>query len=99
MSDASPRCSRPVYVIAAVLLGSLGVHNFLARRKTPAMIQLAMGTVGWLVLVPPFLAAMWALYEAVTVTQDGDGVPFNSVDLAEAFEKADAQRPEAVKAA
>lgn len=97
--SASPRCSRPVYVIAAVLLGALGVHNFLAGRTKPAVIQLVMGTVGWALLVPPFLSALWALFEAFTVTEDGSGVPFSGVDLAEAFEAADAQRPEAVKAA
>ncbi len=98
--SAAPRCSRLVYVITAVFLGSLGVHNFLAGRKKPAIIQLVMGTVGWLLIgIPPLLAALWALYEAITVTEDGDGVPFSSVDLAEAFEQGDANRPEAVKAA
>ena len=96
---ATPRCSRPIYIFAAVLLGAFGVHNFIAGRNTPAFIQLAMGTIGWVLLIPPFLAAIWALYEAITVTKDGAGVPFRSVDLAEAYEQADAHRPDAVKAA
>ena len=97
--SASPRCSRTVYVVAAVFLGALGVHNFLAGRTKPGVIQLVMGTLGWVLLVPPFLSALWALYEAFSVRHDGEGVPFSGVNLAEAFEAADAQRPEAVKAA
>ncbi|MFI4897368.1 MAG: NINE protein [Phycisphaerales bacterium JB059] len=95
----TPRCSRPIYIVSAVFLGSLGVHNFIAGRKKPAMIQLGMGTIGWVLLIPPFLSALWALYEAITVTEDGAGVPFQSVNLTEAYEQAEARRPEAVKAA
>jgi len=98
--STAPRCSRPIYVIAAVFLGSLGVHNFIAGRKKPAFIQLGMGTIGWLLFgIPPMLAALWALYEAFSVVEDGNGVPFNNVNLEESFAHKDQAQQESYKAA
>ena len=74
-----PKCSRVVYILLAVFLGALGIHNFVAGRYLFGVIQLILGTVGWLAMgLGPLAAWLWALVEAFTVKADGNGTPFNA---------------------
>lgn len=68
--------SRGVYVVLAVLLGGLGVHNFYASRIGVGLVQLAVTvTLGWM-LLPLFFIWICAIVEACTVDRDGYGVMF-----------------------
>ena len=64
--------SRLVYIILAIFLGGLGIHNFYAGHTTNGVIQLVLGiffcgTVSWI----------WAIIDIITVTTDSNGVPMN----------------------
>lgn len=77
MSDqlqSAPK-SRVAYIILALFLGSLGVHNFYAGYTKKGIIQLCVTLVSCGFL--GFASAIWAIIEAVTVTQDASGVAFN----------------------
>ena len=74
---AGPPKSRIVYIILAVFLGSLGVHNFYAGRVGAGIGQLLITLlIGWLVL-PLLIVWLWVFIEICAVTRDGSGVPFN----------------------
>lgn len=63
--------SRITYVLIALFLGGLGIHNFYAKRFAIAVVQLLLGLVTFgLVSVP------WAIYDMICVKEDGDGVAF-----------------------
>ena len=65
--------SRTVYIILAVLLGTLGIHNFYAGFTKKGIIQLVLTLlVGWLGVA--LLIWLWAIYEACTVKADSNGV-------------------------
>lgn len=65
---------RVAYVLLAVFLGHLGIHNFFAGYTSRAVTQLLIclltcgigGIVTWI----------WAIVEACTVEQDANGVRF-----------------------
>lgn len=67
--------SRVSYVILALLLGALGIHNFYAGYTGKGIAQLCITllSLGFL----GFVSAIWALVEAITVTQDATGSAFN----------------------
>lgn len=67
--------SRVSYVILALLLGALGIHNFYAGYTGKAIAQLCITLISFGCL--GFISAIWALVEAITVTQDASGVTFN----------------------
>jgi hypothetical protein len=74
----APNVTRSTYVVLAVLVGCLGIHNYAAGYRGRANAQLLMGTVGWVTLgLLPLAAMIWAWIEAATVTHDGNGVPMN----------------------
>ena len=67
---------RSTYVILALFLGWLGMHNFYAERKALGIIQLMIFILlGWL-YIPIILVYIWAITEIFTVKKDGKGVPF-----------------------
>lgn len=76
------KVSRLIYVILAIFLGWVGVHNFAAGRNSTAIVQLITGLAGFLLspctfglsLLAPFATYVWAIVDAVTQTRDGDGV-------------------------
>lgn len=69
---ASGAKSRTSFVLLAVFLGGLGIHNFYAGYTTRGVVQLFLG-----ILVIPLLAVwVWSLVEAFTVTQDASGSDF-----------------------
>ena len=65
--------SRTVYIILAIFLGGLGVHNFYAGRTGIGVAQLLI-TIFSCGTIPIWL---WALVEACIVTTDGNGIPMN----------------------
>lgn len=73
-APTSPK-SRVSYVILALLLGALGIHNFYAGYRGKAIAQLCITLISFGCL--GFISAIWALVEAITVTQDASGVAFN----------------------
>jgi len=74
-----PKCSRTVYVVLAIFLGSLGIHNFVAGRTAYGVVQVLLGTVGFFLMgLGPIVAWLWAIGECFMVKQDGNGVPFDA---------------------
>lgn len=84
MSDMKSTKKRSVYVVLAVLLGSLGIHNFYSGRTLFGVLQLILclvlaGITFVLALsgVDVFNLAcfvwIWAVIEALTVKKDGAG--------------------------
>lgn len=68
--------SRGTYIILALLLGFLGVHNFYAGRIGRGAIQLAITlTLGW-VIVGFVINLIWNLIDVFTVKSDGHGDSF-----------------------
>lgn len=66
--------SRISYILLALFLGTLGVHNFYAKRTGCAITQLLITVLSF-----GFLAAisgLWAFIEMIVVTEDGNRVPF-----------------------
>ena len=65
--------SKTVYVLLALFLGLLGIHNFYAGYTTKAIIQLFVTLLtGWLI-IPLFVIAFWVLIEIVVTDKDANG--------------------------
>jgi len=65
---------RVAYVLLAVFLGGIGIHNFFAGYTSRGVAQLliCLLTCG----VGGIVTSIWAIIEACTVTQDANGVRF-----------------------
>ena len=82
--------SRLVYILLALFLGYLGVHNFYAGYTKKAVIQLLISlfsyalsiiTLGLLIPVSMVISLgvfVWVIIDICTVTTDAKGVPFQS---------------------
>jgi len=74
--------SRVVYVLLAIFLGQLGIHNFYAGYSGRGAVQLVCGIISALLVVVVigffglFVLWVWAVIEALTVTKDSTGRPF-----------------------
>lgn len=67
---------RIVYILLAIFLGSLGIHNFYAGYTNRAVTQLLLILLtGWLIL-PILAVGIWVLVEICTIDRDADGVLF-----------------------
>ena len=65
--------SRAVYIVLALFLGLLGIHNFYAGYHVRGGIQLAICLfLGWL-LVPLAVLGLWLLIEIFVITEDAQG--------------------------
>jgi TM2 domain-containing membrane protein YozV len=76
---------RVAYVLLAIFLGELGIHNFYAGYTNRAVLQLVACIVGIPIIalvtcgigLVLYLALwIWNIIEACTVTQDANGVRF-----------------------
>ena len=73
---AEPAKSRVVYILLALFLGGLGIHNFYAGYTTKGVIQLLVTLLlGWLV-IPAIGVWIWCIIEIITVKKDAKGVAF-----------------------
>ncbi|MFC0266325.1 TM2 domain-containing protein [Alloscardovia macacae] len=67
-------------VLAAVLaffLGGFGVHNFYLGRTGRGIAQLLMCTIGWLLIIPPFIAGIWAFVEFILILVAAPGTTYH----------------------
>ena len=77
-----PRCSRLVYIVLAICLGWLGIHNFVAGYSNRGAWQLALGLTGLILGFCTFgiswilcaAVGIWAIVDIVQTTTDADGV-------------------------
>ncbi len=82
--DTPPKCTRVTYMALAFFLGVFGVHNFVAGHTKKGFVQLGLGAGGFVLSVVfigiPMMvaAAIWALVDLFTVTEDGNGVSFDA---------------------
>ena len=68
--------SRLVYILLALFLGVLGIHNFYAGYKSKGIKQLLCTFPGILLLgIPTLICGIWVLVDICTVSQDADGKP------------------------
>jgi len=66
--------SRLVYILLALLVGGLGIHNFYAGRTNAGLCQLLITLfLGWLV-IPAIAVFVWLIVDICTVTTDGSGM-------------------------
>ncbi|MDA3872455.1 MAG: NINE protein [Kiritimatiellae bacterium] len=69
--------SRGVYIILALLLGLIGIHNFYAGRYGAGAFQLLLTIfLGWTIIVPVFVF-FWILIEMFAVKTDGKNRPMD----------------------
>ena len=69
----NPAKSRVAYILLAVFIGGLGVHNFYAGYTGRGVAQLLISILSCGSLAP--ISGIWALIEACTVTTDATGLP------------------------
>lgn len=77
--NANPAAkSKVTYLLLAIFLGGLGVHNFYAGYTNTGVIQLLVSLLGGMVTCGLSSLAMWvwAVIEGVTVEKDAAGNPF-----------------------
>lgn len=68
--------SRLIYILLALFLGGMGIHNFYAGYTKKAIAQLLMFFPGFVLVLPPIIATIWILVDICTVTKDSSGVAF-----------------------
>ena len=68
--------TRLIYILLAIFLGGLGIHNFYAGYTKKAIIQLLCCTIGAPLIIPPIIGFVWILVDICTVTKDASGKNF-----------------------
>jgi TM2 domain-containing membrane protein YozV len=76
------RCSRLVYIVLAIVLGWLGIHNFVAGYSNRGAWQLGLGLAGAILFPCTFgisavliiAVSVWAIVDIIQTTTDADGV-------------------------
>ncbi len=69
----NPAKSRVAYILLAIFVGGLGVHNFYAGYTGKGVAQLLISIISCGAL--SFISWIWAIIEVCTVTTDADGIP------------------------
>ncbi len=71
--NAAARHTRLIYIVLAIFLGALGIHNFYAGRNKQGLIQLLITVLSFGML--GIISWVWAIFDIITVTTDGAGNP------------------------
>lgn len=70
---AAARHTRLIYIVLAIFLGALGIHNFYAGRNKQGLIQLLITVLSFGML--GIISWVWAIFDIINVTTDGAGNP------------------------
>jgi TM2 domain-containing membrane protein YozV len=67
-------------LLAIIGLGMYGVHNFYLGFNGKAILQLLLGTVGWIIIIGPVISGIWGLIEGIMILctpngKDAKGIP------------------------
>ena len=73
----APPKSRIAYILLALFLGGLGIHNFYAGYTGKGVAQLLMSLLLFWTIVVPIGVFIWIIVEIVTVDRDSNGVMMN----------------------
>lgn len=81
----TPAASRLVYIVLAIFLGVLGIHNFVIGLTGRGATQLALTLTGFVLSFCTFGAAsilivaafVWSIIDIVTIKTDARGLPLN----------------------
>ena len=79
-TQAAPMKSRLAAGLLDIFLGIFGIHNFYLRYTKKAIIQVLLGTVGFIVLIGPVISGIWGFVEGILILTgkikvDGHGNP------------------------
>ena len=66
--------SRTTYILLALFLGTLGIHNFYSGHTKHGFIKLGLLVACGLGLIAN---PIWSIVDIITVKQDSEGVQFN----------------------
>lgn len=61
----TPEKSNVVAGILALFLGTIGVHYFYLGKMKAGITFLLVGTLGWIIIIPPLVVAVMALISAI----------------------------------
>lgn len=75
-SCSSEAKSRLIYILLALFLGCLGIHNFYAGYNGKGIAQLLITLLLGIFIIPILAVWIWVIVEMVIVTKDAQGVPF-----------------------
>ena len=67
--------SKTLFIVLAILLGELGIHNFYIGNTKRGIIQLLVSVLTCFIGALPMW--IWAVVEAFTVKKDAQGAPLN----------------------
>lgn len=73
LNQNSPK-SHTAYVLLAIFLGALGIHNFYAKRTSQGTTQLLITILTC--FYGGIISYVWAIVDIINVKVDGNGNPF-----------------------
>lgn len=56
-----------VGIALALLLGGLGAHKFYLKENGMGVLYALMGTIGWAIIIPPFIVGIASIFDACTM--------------------------------
>ena len=65
-----------VGICLALLLGGVGAHKFYLKDSGAGIVYALLGTVGWLLVVPPIIVAVLSIVDACKM--QGEVIKFNN---------------------
>lgn len=74
LGSAEAPTSRTVYILVAIFLGYLGIHNFIAGYKGKGLAQLLITLLSFFIFA--IFVWIWAVIEAIVVKEDANGQDF-----------------------
>ncbi len=69
--------SRIIYILLALFLGGLGIHNFYAGYIGRGVAQLLITLLLFWLIIPLLVVFVWVIVEMIVIDKDAKGVKFN----------------------
>lgn len=63
--------------LLGIFLGTLGVHNFYLGYTGKAVAQLLLTVIGWIIIIGPFVSAIWSFVEGIIILCSNPGSPWH----------------------